>query len=200
MNIISNCCIVGDLCEIKNIQYFTPFVWNTFFPNDIKILIKEYNNINFQNIELIKYKDTKYYGLNIDNKLSVYYIHYLYADHELRRDNDFKEVTGKNIEDYIIQSYKRRLARLNTNETPKFLFITNREAHANILGREETQSEWQEIIELIKSEGYSGIVFTKFDGLVGNDAVSVVKIANDNPRITLKENTQMIDSFIEWKG
>lgn len=50
MNILPNCCIVGDYCETKHIQYFTPFVWNTFFPDDIKVLIKEYKNLNFSNI------------------------------------------------------------------------------------------------------------------------------------------------------
>ena len=44
MNLISNCCLIGDLCEYKCIQYFTPFVWNTFFPDDIKVLINEYKN------------------------------------------------------------------------------------------------------------------------------------------------------------
>ena len=45
MNLISNCCLIGDYCENNHIQYFTPFVWNTFFPDDIKVLINEYKNI-----------------------------------------------------------------------------------------------------------------------------------------------------------
>ena len=105
MNLIANCCIVGDLCENKHIQYFTPFVWNTFFPDDIKVLLKEYKNIDFTKIQLVKFKDTKYYGLRIDDKLTVYYIHYLYADHDgLKRDNYLKEVTGRDIETYIVVS------------------------------------------------------------------------------------------------
>ena len=72
MNLISNCCLIGNLCEYKYIQYFTPFVWNTFFPDDIKILINEYKNIDFTKVKLVKFKDTKYYGLRIDDKLTVY--------------------------------------------------------------------------------------------------------------------------------
>lgn len=72
-----------------------------------------------------------------------------------------KEVTGRGIETYIIESYKRRLTRLNLKEKPKFLFITNREAYVNILGGQKTESEWQEIIDLLKAEGYEGIVFTE---------------------------------------
>ena len=197
MNLIANCCIVGDLCENKHIQYFTPFVWNTFFPDDIKVLLKEYKNIDFTKIQLVKFKDTKYYGLRIDDKLTVYYIHYLYADHDgLKRDNYLKEVTGRDIETYIIESYKRRLARLNIAEKPKFIFISNREAHANILGRQETECEWQEIIDLLKAEGYEGIVFTKFDNLHGNENVKIVKIIDDNPRITLEQNLPLVDEFI----
>lgn len=197
MNILPNCCIVGDYYENKHIQYFTPFVWNTFFPDDIKILIKEYKNLNFSNIRLVKYKDTKYYGINIDNKITVYYIHYLYADHELKRDNYLKEVKGKNIEEYIINSYNRRLARLNINKKPKFLFITNRQAHADILGKNETSEEWQEIINLLKENNYKGIVFTKFDTLKENENVKIVKITNDNPKQVLLANLDLVDNFIK---
>ena len=197
MNILSNCCFVGDLCENKHIQYFTPFVWNTFFPDDIKVLIKEYKNIDFSKIQLVKFKNTKYYGLKIDDKLTVYYVHYLYANHDgLKRDNYLKEVTGRDIETYIVESYKRRLTRLDITEKPKFMFITNREAHVNILGRQETDCEWQEIIDLLKSEGYKGIVFTKFDNLHENENVKVVKITNDNPRVTLEQNLPLVDEFI----
>lgn len=198
MNILSNCCFVGDLCENKHIQYFTPFVWNTFFPDDIKVLIKEYKNIDFSKIQLVKFKDTKYYGLKIDDKLTVYYVHYLYADHDgLKRDNYLKEVTGRDIETYIVESYKRRLARLNIAEKPKFIFISNREAHANILGHQETECEWQEIIDLLKVEGYEGIVFTKFDNLHENENVKVVKITDDNPRKTLEQNIDLVNDFIK---
>ena len=197
MNLIGNCCIIGDLCENKHIQYFTPFVWNTFFPDDIKVLIKEYKNIDFAKIQLVKFKDTKYYGLRIDDKFTVYYIHYLYSDHDgLTRNYYSKDVTGRDIETYIVESYKRRLARLNTSEIPKFLFITNREPHAKILGRQETECEWQEIIDLMKAEGYEGIVFTKFDNLHQNENVKVVKITDDNPRVTLERNLTLIDEFI----
>lgn len=162
-----------------------------------KILIKEYKNLNFSNIRLVKYKDTKYYGINIDNKITVYYIHYLYADHELKRDNYLKEVKGKNIEEYIINSYNRRLARLNINEKPKFLFITNRQAHADILGKNEISEEWQEIINLLKENDYKGIVFTKFDTLKENENVKIVKITNDNPKQVLLANLDLVDNFIK---
>ena len=197
MNLISNCCLIGDLCEYKRIQYFTPFVWNTFFPDDIKTLIRSYDKIDFSKIYLVKYNGSKYYGLKIDSKLTVYYIHYLYADHDgLRRDNFLKEVTGREIEKYIVNSYFRRLSRLNTKERPKFLFITNREAHASILGRQETSEEWQEIIDLLNVNNYQAIVFTKFDCLRENENVKVVKISDDNPRVTMEENIDLIDRFI----
>ena len=182
MNLLSNCCLIGDFCEYKRIQYFTPFVWNTFFPDDIKTLIRNYDKIDFSKINLVKYNGSKYYGLKIDNLLTVYYIHYLYADHVgLRRDNYLKEVTGRDIEKYIVNSYFRRLSRLNTKEKPKFFFITNREDHTKILGRQETVEEWQEIIYLLKRYNYQGIVFTKFDELKGNENVKIVKITDDNP-------------------
>lgn len=201
MNLISNCCLIGDYCENKHIQYFTPFVWNTFFPDDIKVLINEYKNIDFTKVKLVKFKDTKYYGLKIDDKLTVYYIHYLYSEHNgIIRNKYNKEVTGRDIEKYIVESYERRLARLDVTEKPKFMFITNREPHAEIIGKQETESEWQEIIDLLNTNDYEGIVFTKFDNLHENEKVKVVKITDDNPRVTLEKNIDLVNEFIKWKS
>ena len=196
MNIISNCCLVGDLCEVKHIQYFTPFVWNSLFPDAIKTIIEHYNEIDFTHVELCR-KD-RYLGVNIDDKLKCYYIHYLWAPHEqLIRNKITKEVKGRHIFEYVLDSYNRRLARLNIKEKPKFLFITNRKAHADILGRNETPEEWQEIIDLLKKHDYKAIVFTKFNNLRGNENVKIVKITDDNPRVTLEQNLILVNDFIK---
>lgn len=42
------------------------------------------------------------------------------------------------------------------------MFITNRKAHTDILGRLETESEWQENYRFIEIKNYAAIVFTKF--------------------------------------
>ena len=89
------------------------------------------------------------------------------------------------------------MTRLNIKEKPKFLFITNRKVHADILGRNETPEEWQEIIDLLKKHDYKAIVFTKFNNLRGNENVKIVKITDDNPRVTLEQNLTLVNDFIK---
>jgi uncharacterized protein (DUF1919 family) len=55
MNIISNNCFGGYI--YKNVlkeQYSTPFIWNRIYNNDLITLLKNFNKINFNNIELKK--------------------------------------------------------------------------------------------------------------------------------------------------
>ena len=80
------------------------------------------------------------------------------------------------------------------------MFITNREPHAEILGRQETETEWQEIIDLLNTNDYEGIVFTKFDNLHENEKVKVIKINDLNPKVTLEKNIDLVNEFIKWKS
>lgn len=194
MNLISNCCLVGDFCEIKKVKFFTPFVWNTFFIPDIKTLIENYETLDFDNIELTKYKNTQFLGIKIDNKVNCYFIHYLYGPNDLIKNNYNKEVRGKQIFDYIINSYIRRKTRIDLSEQPKFLFITDRLDYFKITGKHETPEEWNEIIKLLDDKRYKAIIFTKFD-LVGTKYVKIIKECSDHPRTVCEKHIKEIENL-----
>ena len=40
-------------------------------------------------------------------------------------------------------------------------------------------------------------MFTKFNNLRGNENVKIVKITNDNPRVTLEQNLTLVNDFIK---
>lgn len=48
----------------------------------------------------------------------------------------------------------------------------------------------------IESKNYEAIVFTKFENLHENENIKVVKITDDNPRVTLEQNLSFVNAFI----
>lgn len=40
-------------------------------------------------------------------------------------------------------------------------------------------------------------MFTKFNNLRGNENVKIVKITDDNPRVTLEQNLTLVNDFIK---
>lgn len=51
MNLISNCCLIGDYCENKHIQYLHRLC-GIHFSDDIKVLINEYKTLISQKLNL----------------------------------------------------------------------------------------------------------------------------------------------------
>lgn len=123
MNIICNTCVGGRIYEQYKLQYTNPFIWNAIDTPDFMLLIKNYDNINFNNFKLIYEDDI--YKINIDNLLTVTYPHYKYDKNinipTIRSDKFGTHMYSNNIDTYIIDKYKERLLRCN--EMPTFILI-----------------------------------------------------------------------------
>lgn len=69
MNLICNSCVGGFIYknELKS-QFKNPFIWNIIDFNSMLYLVKNYENVNFNNYELIK--DNKWnFNLIIDKHI-----------------------------------------------------------------------------------------------------------------------------------
>lgn len=53
MNVIGNNCGSSFYCKEKGIEFKNPFVWAAITPNDMIYLIENYDNINFNNYNLV---------------------------------------------------------------------------------------------------------------------------------------------------
>lgn len=127
MNLICNCCMSGYIYQHRNEQIKNPFQWAFITPHDFLTFMQNYKNINFNNILLIpsvEHKNT--YILYLDNKVKIKYIHYVY-DKNYDLTIDGHNVCSNNIHDWILSTYKRRLARMK--DKPIFLYIDG--IHAN---------------------------------------------------------------------
>ena len=84
-------------------------------------LIKNYDNINFNNIScsLEDYYDfVKTTNVNIDNKINLHYLHYRLSDDDLKREGI--NVFSKNIIEYTKEKY---IIRLNRKPIDKPVFL-----------------------------------------------------------------------------
>jgi len=118
INIIGDSCVASNITlEILKQQYVNPFCWNIIDYISFGYLIKNYKNINFNNIQLKKHPVVPKYTLIIDEKINVFYEHYI-------EDNSAKTIKKENnnvyyydIKSYIISKYK---SRLKLNNKPIF--------------------------------------------------------------------------------
>ena len=169
MNLISNCCVAGYLYKIYNKQFLNPFQWCFIEPKDLILLMRKYNIINYNNIDLVKsteHKDT--YVLIVDNIIKLKFIHYI-EDKNVVFKKISHNVKSNKIKEYIIQKYKERLKRM-FKEKPIFIYIDN-------LHKSTENSAW----EFIKEK-------TKFKRILITNNHSLIKYRNENLMIIIDDN------------
>lgn len=123
MNFVSNSCVGANIMKYElNIPYCNPFCWNLIDFDSFYTLINEWDNIDFDNIKLIKFDGKDICGILIDEKVLVRYVHYHRSQKDLAIRKDGVEVYFNNIEEYVISSYRKRLERMKErNEEPIFV-------------------------------------------------------------------------------
>ena len=123
MNIIANSCVGGFIyknelkCSFKN-----PFIWNIIDFNSMFYLVKNYENVNFNNYELIK--DNKWnFNLIIDKHITIQYVHYKFDPKANKPYVKYIDYYSNKVWEYIVEKYEERMKRmLLENSTPTFIF------------------------------------------------------------------------------
>lgn len=122
-NIISHNCVNGRLYQMLNMKYGNPFVWCIVPPNDFYYLYCHYNSIDYKKIKIEKVGND--YKCTIDDKISIYYVHYKYDERcTVPTRKTEIDVYYNKIEDYIKEKYFKRLERMA--DKPVFI-VTDRE-------------------------------------------------------------------------
>lgn len=125
MNIIScNCAGASIYKFVLNIPYNNPFVWCL---TDVVSLAKYWGNIDFRNITLFNEHDLDgIWHINIDGKVDVRYVHAKF-DRNASKINIIQPTPTQNAEirynkiwEYLVHTYYKRLARMNTVEPPVY--------------------------------------------------------------------------------
>lgn len=138
MNIIANNCVGADLYfNVLKSEFKCPFIWSLIFPDEFIFLCKNYDTINFENVELVQMtedddKGTQKHkiqnhicGIRIDNKITAWYTHILYdcscKEPCIRGDDRFYY---RNFE-WVLNKYNERLQRMT--EKPIFTVLAYQE-------------------------------------------------------------------------
>ena len=112
-NIVSNNCVGARIYEIKKAIFETPFTWCLIKPADFLYLYENFAKINFENANVEK--DGRWYLVNVDNKIKIYYPHYRYDEmckKPTKRGIDELNIYYDKIEEYILEKYKKRVKRM----------------------------------------------------------------------------------------
>lgn len=121
MNIISNTCVGAGIYETKKEQFKNPFMWNVIDFQSMYNLIKNYDTINFENIELQKDNNWKM-SIIIDNQVKVNFVHYKFSINDKTPKKIGVDVFYNKIWEYVINKYTTRIDRLlKKPESPIFI-------------------------------------------------------------------------------
>ena len=126
MNIIANCCAGGEFyLKVLKTEFKNPFIWSSIAPIDMKTLIQQYDNLNFDNIEIKK--DTavleRFYIL-LDNKVKVHFPHYRFSAYCEKPTIVKPDIFYNKIWELIAETWARRLKKMQ--EEPVFMILTHR--------------------------------------------------------------------------
>lgn len=152
MNIISTNCLGGFIYrDILNTSYKNPFIWTSFDFENFKILLSDYDKINFENVELYKVGEgfSNNFNLRIDDKITLKNNHIFFAEKEnkpLKRNNC---VFYNKPWEYIIEKYNNRIKRMDDN-----LVIM-------IYDTKLSQNEINEICSICELKKYPALIITK---------------------------------------
>lgn len=127
MNIISNNCIGASIYKQLGIEFSNPFIWSLISPEDMVFLINNYDEMDLTKISFVSSNK-----MVVDGKIRVLFPHHI-------KDPSYQEPTKidsniffKNIEDYLLDSWNRRVLRLkNLNENPIFIISDRKNGNEN---------------------------------------------------------------------
>lgn len=132
MKTICNSCVGSFLTRCcYNTPLITPFNWCQLDAKSALYLITNWNNINFEDYELIK-DDNWNFSILIEKEIQIRYVHYKFDS----KVNGVKKIGGDKVSnkiwEFIINLYERRVKQMEeSNEEPIFIFSTVHETEPN---------------------------------------------------------------------
>jgi len=127
MNIITHNCLAGYLYKncIKS-EFENPFIWTVIDFNSMLKLILNWDNINFNNYELIKDNNWNF-SIIIDNNIKIQYVHYKFDKNInfIDKNGTGTDIKSNKIWEYIINVYEKRIKRMQIKKEKPIFLICN---------------------------------------------------------------------------
>ena len=111
-------CVATRMYELSNIPFNNPFCWGRITYTDFKKLITNWENIDFNHINIQNIKNGK---LVVDGKITVLYTHYKYdKNYQTPTKKDINVFSNK-IYSYIFEKYYERLQRMEKKDNRMYI-------------------------------------------------------------------------------
>lgn len=129
--VISSNCISGYWYrDIVKKQYEVPFIWSNIKLSNMIYLIKNFENINFENIEvvisdgeIVNGDGRKHLKVIVDNKISVYFIHYKQSKEQIETPIiDGVNVICPDVIKYAKEAWLNRCKRIPYDKKKVWVF------------------------------------------------------------------------------
>lgn len=125
MNLIGNNCLSCRIYQAANMKFNNPFCWCIVENDDLLNLIKNFNNIDLNNVvfSLHKSKENENYYVKclIDNIVNVHFVHYLQNDKFIEPQVNEIDVYYKDIISWVKEKWYDRVKRIkNKNDITFF--------------------------------------------------------------------------------
>lgn len=163
--IISNCCGGADIYIRIGVKFTNPFVWSEIFENDLFKLIEHFENLNFNNYDLVR-KENKIFGIKVDDIFTIWFPHYKFdANCTIPTKKGFDTCYNKNYE-YVLEKYIDRCKRMTSDYMPFFLIFS----YNDKISSKENTIKIQQLLETMK---VPSILITGYD-IKGTDFNKVI--------------------------
>lgn len=175
-------CVSSRIYEKLHIPFNNPLCWGRMIYTDFKKLLTNWENINFDNINISKLNNSH---ILIDNQIDFFYQHYKYDKNYETPTKNGIDIFYKKIYQYIFEKYFERLQRMDKNDKKTY-----------ILHQQITQNEYQitddECLDFINTK-------TTHQKILATPYKKFLKYSKDNLKIFIvdeKETTGNIANLI----
>ena len=208
MNIICNNCVGGYFYrDVLKTEYPNPFIWTQISAKEFIKLIENYDKIDFHKYKILKMQKSDFtengdfgehvwlaqqpLGLRIDDCFTLWFPHILYRADAIQPITVNTNIYYKNHSDLVIETYNKRLAKMN--EEPIFMILDY-----SWFGW--TSELLTDIINLSEKIKYKIILITKRK-IENKKAVNIVydKNLHTHPSIVVIEEGNKIKEFLGIK-
>lgn len=160
MRIISNDCFSGYLYKHLNKQFNHPFFWDLIHIDDFTRLIKNFKNLNFENIEIKCDPGLKNFRIILDEKIILNKIYYIFnATDDVPRKEGVNVYSNK-IWEHIYNEYMKRLSRMQDDDV---IFILHNDTWCDDAKDKDYKQKVKSLITYCKENKIKLIYLTSFD-------------------------------------
>jgi hypothetical protein len=125
MILVSQNCLAGHLYKILNLEYACPFIWTVIDFQSMKILITEWDKLDFLDYDIVKDSNWNF-SIIIDKRVKIQFVHYKFNPKTTTLTKTKNgDIFYNKIWVYIVEKYEERVKRMLSQKCKPLFCIAN---------------------------------------------------------------------------